>query len=301
MWDNADDSAFDMGAWAPAEHEYGLFTLLLCRSAMADDGGSSAPPEEVANLKFVDSRALSQAAAPARRDPFSSDDDASSDGDPRGSTEASSWPGKEGSWWRVNSQLQEDLIVREGVSITTEELRRIPPGELLQQASGHARTLTGGRKKGCIRIPVQPNGWVTADASKAGGPKYLIRASAPRWRVVYSANKPDQPDAVVREDPTLDSETVAMLHNGDVVEQAGPSLTRSDGIVRMPVTANVVRRGEAENGETLTNGRNGNKPAKTLGWVTVDATAAGGPVFFKPAADVDKDKRRRRPKPQQWN
>lgn len=298
--------SFDSAAWQPAKREYGLFHLLLCRSAMPEQRAEEIP-EQVAQLKFVDTRAVNLATAPPRRDPFSSDDDGSvSDDEHKDTTEPVAWPGKDGSWWRVHSALGEDVIVREGVSLSSAELRRIAPGDLLQQA-GVGRALVNGRARGCIRVPVQPMGWVTADASKAGGPKYLVRASAPRWRVVHSTNKEgDAGDAIVREDPTLDSEAVAVLHYGDVVEQAGPSLTRSDGIVRMPVTSTVVRRGDVtENGEAPSNGGRNNsagangKAARILGWVTVDATAAGGPIFFKSVAEVDKDKRRRRPR-QQW-
>jgi len=250
-------------------------------------------PEEIATLKCADSRYVSLATSAPRRDPFSSDDENSS---PDSAAEHVAWPGKEGSWWRVNSTLTEDLIVRAAVSIASQEIRRISPGKLLQQ-SGAARAIAGGRAHGCIRLPIHPSGWVTGDASKAGGPKYLVRASAPRWRVVHSTPKADDPDAIVREDPTLDSDSVSVLHNGDIVEQAAPLLTRSDGIVRMMITSNITRKDDAESGEAA-NGRN-TKNVKNLGWVTIDATAAGGPVFFKPLVDMDKDKRRRRPH-QQW-
>lgn len=126
-----------------------------------------------------------------------------------------------------------------------------------------------------------------------------MRSSAPRWRVVYSSEKKDDTaDAIVREDPTLCSDEVATLQFGDVVEQSGPSLIRGDGIVRMPVTTTVVRRSEIpESGEIPMAPNHGPLP-KLLGWVTVDATALGGPIFFKPVADVDGGKRRRR-RPQQ--
>eukprot|EP00927_Polykrikos_kofoidii_P017307 TRINITY_DN17861_c0_g1_i1.p1 TRINITY_DN17861_c0_g1~~TRINITY_DN17861_c0_g1_i1.p1 ORF type:complete len:318 (-),score=41.44 TRINITY_DN17861_c0_g1_i1:257-1210(-) len=300
------DLSFDSSVWLPAKREYGLFDLLMCRSTTPVTGPGDVP-EEVMGLKFVDTRTVSQAMATPRRDPFSSDDEGCiSDDEHKDATEpAVAWPGKEGSWWRVHSALGEDVIVRDGVSLSSNEIRRINPSDLLQQA-GSGRTLTRGRARGCVRVPVQPCGWVTADASKAGGPKYLVRASAPRWRVAHNMNNKDSEagDAIVREDPTLDSLAVAVLHYGDIVEQAGPSLTRSDGIVRMPVTHTVVRRGDCgENGEpaptiirssTSANG----KISRILGWVTVDATAAGGPVFFKSMAE-DKDKRRRRPR-QQW-
>eukprot|EP00929_Paragymnodinium_shiwhaense_P070431 TRINITY_DN35674_c0_g1_i1.p1 TRINITY_DN35674_c0_g1~~TRINITY_DN35674_c0_g1_i1.p1 ORF type:complete len:311 (-),score=71.32 TRINITY_DN35674_c0_g1_i1:188-1120(-) len=304
--DGADDDTFDFGAWWPERREYGLFHLLLCRSAMLEDAGSSvseAPPQ-VAQLRFADSRVIGLATAPVRRDPFSSDDEAElSEGERDAQIGPTAWPGKDGSWWRVHSSLGEEVIVREGVQLNSAEVRRIAPGDLVQQA-GSAKAFLSGHAKGCVRTPIQPNGWVTADASKAGGPKYLVRASAPRWRVVFSAAKEtDAGDAIVREDPTLDSPSVAVLHQGDIVEQAGPSLVRSDGIVRMPVTSTVIRRGEAEsmNGDLSASAAAAKgKPAKMLGWVTVDATAKGGPVFFKPVADSDKDKRRRRPR-QQWS
>jgi len=140
---------------------------------------------------------------------------------------------------------------------------------------------------------------VTADATKAGGPKYLVRASAPRWRVVYygSNSAKDGGAVIVRETVEFDSAEVTALQFGDVVEQAAPSVTLSNHIIRMPITASVTRRSEAESeaAEGATNGHAHRTSLKTLGWVTVDASAAGGPVFLKPAGD-DGSKRRRRPK-----
>ncbi|OLQ14387.1 hypothetical protein AK812_SmicGene1481 [Symbiodinium microadriaticum] len=75
-----------------------------------------------------------------------------------------------GAWWRLRGNLKEDLIVRSGVSLASAELHRWAPGEVFQQ-KGRPRVLTSGKGQGCIRMPIQPNGWVTADASRAGGPQ----------------------------------------------------------------------------------------------------------------------------------
>jgi len=283
-----------MARWEPAEHEYGVLNLLMCRAAMPE---KLAKPAEVEHLKFVDSIALSVPVVQTRGGNISSDDeDYVSEGEPYEATKPVAWPGKPGSWWRVNGSLAEDVIVRAGVSLQSMELRHISPGELVQQG-GPARTFASGNKRGCIRLPVRPSGWVTADATKAGGPKYLVRAGTPRWRVVYySSNPKESGNVIVREEAALGSDEVTVLRCGDVVEQAGPSVTVGSGIVRMPVTAAIVRRSEAsENGDSPYE-INPRSSSKTLGWVTVDASAAGGPVFFKPAADADGTKRRRRPK-----
>jgi len=288
------DASFDAAAWAPTKQEYGVWHLLMCRTAMAEQ---LTKPSEVEHLKFVDSRVICLASS-SNRDTFSSDEDIS-EGDPQEATEPAAWPGKVRSWWRVNSSLGEDVIVRSGVSLASPELRRVPPGDLVQQA-GAARALASGRARGCVRLPVEPCGWVTADATRAGGPKYLEKAAIPRWRVVYQAgyytNKCDG-DVIVREEPALNSDEVAVLHCGEIVEQAGPVRTRPDGIVRMPVflALNARRHDAAETGDSPRDTGNRGRSSKTLGWVTVDASEAGGPVFFKPVAD-DGAKRRRRPK-----
>jgi len=203
------------------------------------------------------------------------------------------WTGKRGSWFRVHSSLGEELVVRSGLSLASAELRRVAPGEAVQQA-GIAKMLIKGRCRGCIRVPVKPRGWVTADATRAGGPRYLLSSGSPRWRVVYSSPNSSEADAIIRSAPALDSDEVQVLYCGDIVEQAGPCEMRGQGIVRMPVTALILKRGDGE--MDTTHGKYADvSSAKTLGWVTLDASPAGGPVFFKPAPDVDSKRRRRRP------
>lgn len=292
-------ATFDAAAWAPARREYGLLHLLLCRQACLDapttpagKHGGSAGADRGSGLKSLDTRLCSPAMRPAPHpqppvpaplypeDSEEEDDDSKSyisEGDPHEPNETVSWgKGQRGAWWRVRASLKEDLVVRGGVSLASAELRRTSPGELLQQ-KGPPRVLTGpGSGQGCIRMPIQPCGWVTADASRAGGPQYLIRSHTPRWRAVYqsSTNAGAGGDVIVRAGPELDSEAVFSLSFHDIVEQAGPVQTRPDGIMRMPVTWSPHgRRHDDDDGPR----------AKITGWVTVDASAAGGPVFFKPA------------------
>jgi len=317
-----DDDDFNPSAWSPDATEYGILHLLVIRSAVME----AEKPPEMANLKVVEARDCNFPTAPPARKrdrisnnnnnkdnnavPAPSDgEDYVSEGSEGEQTGPASWSGKPGSWWRVHNQLGEDLLVREGVSLKSFEGRRVSPGELVQQA-GLARSLMSGPAKGCIRLPVRPSGWVTADATRAGGPKYLVRASVPRWRVVHcpsdNGGKGNKDGSViVREDQTLSSKAVMDVYLGDVVEQAGPEVTLSEGIVRMPVTATIIRWSDQEYGEDA-DGNNGhaNRSAasgKAIGWVTTDASAAGGPIFFKPVAEADRtDKqgqpRRRRPK-----
>jgi len=327
---------------AAATGTYGIFQMLLIKAAVQE--AEKTVPQEFNNIRVVDVRdctfpeepptarprrnvATGAGVAAVDRPRISSkepaeaggdagagaeeDEDAISEGEHGEVTGTAPWSGKPGSWWRVHNQLGEDLLVREGVSLRSAQINYISPGELVQQA-GHARSLLKGNPKGCIRLPVRPNGWVTADATRSGGPKYLVRASVPRWRVVYAPPEPggkgskysQEGTVIVRADEELNSEQVMVLHRGDVVEQAAPSIVTPQGIVRMPVTTTVVRRTAVESGEVPDPSANGQNRAtvsgKTYGWVTADASAAGGPVFFKPVAEADRDKynqqRRRRPK-----
>ncbi|CAK9051945.1 unnamed protein product [Durusdinium trenchii] len=220
---------------------------------------------------------------PPRKDPSKEeeeDDDACSyisEGEPRERSELVSW-GKShrGSWWRVRSNLREELIVRAGVSLSSVEIGRSVAGDVFQQ-KGKPRMLLEKRGEGCIRMPIQPTGWITADASRAGGPQYLIRIHSPQWKAVYDAGGQD---ILVRASVELDSEVVATLSCGDIVEQDGPVTTVHWGIVRMPI---VVKSGR-QNGDSQ----------RIVGWVTTDASAASGPVFFKLMPEVENQKRGRR-------
>lgn len=306
---NGHDSSFNAAAWSPENCEYGLFFLMVIRQTMEPE--KLPKPAEIQHLKFVASRDIKVDHHHSERkhrrqqqrhtEENGSDDDDSdeiSEGEPYEESEPASWPGKKFSWWRVHSLLGEEVVVREGLSIASAELRRLSPGEALQQA-GNARCFLSGRAKGCIRLPVKPRGWVTADATRAGGPRYLVSAIAPRWRVIYS-NPKGEGDAIVRGQPALDSEEVSVLYCGDIVEQAGPSEIRGQGIIRMPVTTAISKRSEGD-GDSPRGNHAANASSKTqiLGWVTIDASSAGGPVFFKPAPDNDKQRRRRRPQ-QGW-
>lgn len=276
--------SFDSTAWVPEQHVYGLLPLLMCREVIREEL-TLPPPDD--RLKAVDSKHCeSQIFKPPRKEPTkdvdSEDDDACSyisEGEPCERSELVSW-GKShrGSWWRVRSNLREDLIVRSGVSLSSVEIGRSVAGDLFQQ-KGKPRSLMTGRGQGCIRMPIQPTGWVTADASRAGGPQYLIRTTAPQWKAIFEAT--GGKDILVRATVELDSEVVAILSCGDVVEQEGP-VTMNEGVERMPI---VVKFGR-QNGDSH----------KIVGWVTTDASAVGGPIFFKliPEVEINHQKRGRR-------
>mmetsp|Transcript_37938 Transcript_37938/g.80657 ORF Transcript_37938/g.80657 Transcript_37938/m.80657 type:complete len:330 (-) Transcript_37938:52-1041(-) len=286
---------FDAASWAPAKREYGLLHLLVRRSVMSEE---LAKPLPSGRLKALDARqcAVAQAAAQAAAEAAQAlspprqevpetfddeDDDVSdiSEGEPHEPNEFVSWgKGQRGAWWRVRTSLREDLVVRAGISLVSAELRRTAPGEMLQQ-KGRPRVLTRGRARGCIRMPIQPCGWVTADASRIGGPQYLFRAHAPRWRAIYqSPNRNGKGDVLVRSGQELDSEAVVSLLCGNIVEQGGPAEVRPDGIIRMRITA-CIGRGVGDGDEA--GSRADEAGSKVSGWITVDASAAGGPVFFK--------------------
>lgn len=83
---------------------------------------------------------------------------------------------------------------------------------------------------------------------------------APRqihWRVVNG------PDAIVRMGIPVESDIVGTLYAGTLVVQIGEDKTLDNGIVRMQMEALEPQAG-------------------IKGWVTRNAEAAGGPVFFKP-------------------
>eukprot|EP00438_Fugacium_kawagutii_P008215 Skav231925 [mRNA] locus=scaffold2322:116742:127834:- [translate_table: standard] len=230
--------SFDSTAWVPEQHVYGLLPLLMCREVIREEL-TLPPPDD--RLKAVDSKHCeSQIFKPPRKEPSTKDlddeveDDACSyisEGEPCERSEVVSW-GKShrGSWWRVRSNLKEDLIVRAGISLSSVEIGRCAPGDLFQQ-KGKPRMLMG-KSQGCIRMPIQPSGWVTADASRAGGPQYLIRTHAPQWRAIYDAGGKD---ILVRTALELDSEVVTILSCGATVEQAGPIITINEGVERMPI------------------------------------------------------------------
>ncbi|CAE8585942.1 unnamed protein product, partial [Polarella glacialis] len=296
--------AFDAAHWAPVKQEYGLLNLLICRSEI-----TLAKPAEVLNLKIVDVSLCSfpvaafEKSAGDRREKRSEkprsvpvivpdeDDDNVSEGDPWENSEIVAWPGRVGSWWKFLGAAGEEVIVRDGVSLSSAEVRRVTPGTVVQQA-GRARMLVDGRTQGVLRLPIRPSGWVTADASRAGGPKFLAKAAAPRWHVVH--NPKDGGGVTVRKDESLTSQEVDKLLFGAVVEQAGPTMTRPDGVIRMPVTEAVMRDGhiDAELDNTKLK-----SSSKILGWVTLDASAAGGPVYFKADGEDRNGARRRQQQP----
>jgi hypothetical protein len=297
---------FNAAAWAPDNCEYGLFYLMVIRQGL-EEKQKLTKPAEVENLKVVGNDTLQKSMPSStkvsrrHKSAGESDGDESDDvseGLPWEESDVAPWTGKRSSWWRVHTSLGEDLVVRSGLSLASGELCRIAPGEVVQQA-GAARMLRQGypnwRQQGCIRLPVKPRGWVTADATRAGGPRYLVSANAPRWRVVYSSPNSSEGDAIVRSDPALDADEVAVLYCGDVVEQAGPSETRGQGIIRMPVTV-VIQHDRKDGDEEAAPSKNlaNASSSKVVGWVTIDSRAAGGPVFFKLAPDSEVPRRERR-------
>lgn len=116
-------------------------------------------------------------------------------------------------------------------------------------------------------MSVMPHGWVTVDAREVGGPEYLKRlAGPPRWQIVHHSGS-TLGDVVVRKEFGLQSAQVAVLWLNDIVEQNGlmrPIVGNgADGVLRLPVSFTDE-----------------SKRTKS-GWITADATSAGGPVFVK--------------------
>lgn len=186
-----------------------------------------------------------------------------------GETAVMSGP-QRGQWWRNIGADGLDVIVRADFSIFSKELLKVPPGHYLQQG-GPIEVFVSGPATGLQRMPVQPRGWATVDATDVGGPKYLDRVKTPRWKVIFSSGS-NRGDIVVREDASLESDEVAVLKFGAVVEQAGPQELLEEGIIRMPISVPGARQSSHPSNSSKT----------TVGWVTCDASAQGGPKFFEP-------------------
>lgn len=95
--------------------------------------------------------------------------------------------------WKVAHQ---GTVVRETEQLNSKEVRTLNEGEIVEQVAP-ALTLQGGIIRVCIRHPSSPQfpspiGWVTQDASKAGGPTFLVPGPEPMsrgkpWRPVNGA------------------------------------------------------------------------------------------------------------------
>jgi len=82
-----------------------------------------------------------------------------------------------------------------------------------------------------------------------------------KWRVIRA-------NTVVRATERLDSQEVQSLQEGEIVEQVAPHFRLKNGIVRIQI-------------------RHPSSPhfPNPIGWVTLDATAAGGPKFLEPGPE----------------
>jgi len=177
---------------------------------------------------------------------------------------------QKGQWWRNIGQENLDVIIRDQFYLVSPEVGKIPPGHYVQEA-GPVEVFVEGQASGLQRMPVFPRGWVTVDASAVGGPRYLEPVRTARWKVVFSSGS-NNGDIVVRDAVSLESDEVAVLTHGTVVEQGGPQEVFKDGIIRMPINF-------------ASDGRNSSGKSRQNGWVTCDASAQGGPVFFEPCPE----------------
>ncbi|CAK9118407.1 unnamed protein product [Durusdinium trenchii] len=283
--ENEDDTPFDTGIFNLDEQQYGRAWMLEVRQVMMP----IEKPIEVANLKFL----ICPSAAPdddADRDRVRGRDrkgkgaqkgQASNAGrfiPEMGRTEIVP-RSQRGTWWRNCCRDRGEVIIREQFLLTSEEISRVPYGQYVLQA-GPLEVFVTGPAQGLQRMPVQPRGWATVDAQAVGGPLYLEKVKSPKWQVVFSSGS-SKGDIVVRKGVSLDSEEVAVLTCGTVVEQASPLEITEDGIVRMPITFEGRQPSSSSH------------PAKArMGWVTCDATHQGGPKFFEPVDSDAKPKMR---------
>eukprot|EP00397_Hematodinium_sp_SG-2012_P005055 GEMP01005072.1.p1 GENE.GEMP01005072.1~~GEMP01005072.1.p1 ORF type:complete len:564 (+),score=175.35 GEMP01005072.1:192-1883(+) len=219
-----------------------------------------------------------------------------------GTTERA-WMGDNGAVWKVlTSKEFESVVVRKNIDMRSDIVREAKQGEELTQ-KGWAELFVDGQAKGLVRMPVLPDGWVTVDAQKVGGPTYLeMVKEAPEqppkrtpkekerdrierqrteqvkvdedavkdlqtrmWEVIFQSGA-EKGDIIVRAQPNLMSEEVHYLFCGDLVEQNGEIKTPPEGVPRMPIRTQSGHEG----------------------WVTLDASAKGGPQFFDKCKDVEK-------------
>lgn len=223
-------------------------------------------PTEVAHLKFV---ASEKVRAESARLP-----EAVGLNDPSGTKPAQASSGAENvpsmlrhwAWWKACGET----VVRKEMSLSSPEVGRVEAEKWVQQR-GPAKKLADG----LIRMPVLPEGWVTADASSVGGPRLLQPASL--WRVVHKSGS-SRGEVLVRREAPLDSEEIATLRRGEVVQQIGPQAALC-GIVRVRVAVRSTANSPPPAGSDGQDEWDSAEPA--VGWITLDAREAGGPLFFE--------------------
>merc|ERR1719199_836072 len=120
-----------------------------------------------------------------------------------------------GQWWRNTSSNEQLVIVREGFSLMSQEIWKVPHGHYVQQA-GPAEVFVSGQAIGLVRMPVMPRGWATADASSVGGPRYLEQVRSARWKVDFKSDA-NRGDILVRKNLSLESEEVGCIRYGTLV------------------------------------------------------------------------------------
>merc|ERR1719414_2782125 len=101
-----------------------------------------------------------------------------------------------------------------------------------------------------------------AEAAPPQAPPVRPRHFIPKkWKVARA-------NTVVRATEHLNSEEVQLLQEGEIVEQVAPSFKLKNSIVRIQI-------------------RHPSSPQfpNPIGWVTQDATAAGGPKFLEPGPE----------------
>lgn len=108
---------------------------------------------------------------------------------------------------------------------------------------------------------LQPHPGMAGAAAPAPPPRQFKTIAPKKWKVVRA-------NTIVRETEQLNSAEVRSLHEGEIVEQVSPSMTLQGGIVRL-----LIRHPSTPQ-----------FPAP-IGWVTLDATAAGGPKFLEPGPE----------------
>lgn len=129
-----------------------------------------------------------------------------------------------------------------------------PPGQL-----GRSPYDAHGRQPAAAASDAPPgyHGAPAAPPTRARGSNFAIK----KWKVI-------RPNVVVKATEALDSAEIQTLKDGEIVEQVSPAFKLSNGIIRIQI-------------------RHPSSPQfpNPIGWVTQDATSAGGPKFMEPGPE----------------
>lgn len=319
--ENEDVHVDTSAAWSVEDGKYGRVGFLQSREALLR-AGKLLPDPAPNRLKMLYIKRPSESQAGIGKKKKSGKVLRNIEG--LGATARSTQCGDIGAVWQVKNGDFDSVWVRSDIDMRSTILREIKQGTEVTQ-KGWAEVFVDGDAKGLVRMPIKPDGWVTVDATELGGPIYLelieegpifdspktskkgdgkgqkgkgkermqespseTPSLSPRsdaevgaarvggstvvsppsgkmWEVIFKSGAA-KADIIVRELADIASQEVCFLFQGDVVEQNGDVFMSPEKVPRLPIKTAL--------GNT--------------GWVTLDASARGGPAFLAPATNEAK-------------